>query len=90
MPIDFEALDGEPVDLVFLLLAPDDAGADHLKALARVARLLRDPEIARKLRESGDAEAIYSVLALPSAIGRVRRAFNLGQKKTPPVTRRRF
>ncbi|HTK12432.1 MAG TPA: PTS IIA-like nitrogen regulatory protein PtsN [Xanthobacteraceae bacterium] len=65
--IDFEALDGEPVDLVFLLLAPDDAGADHLKALARVARLLRDPEIARKLRESGDAEAIYSVLALPSA-----------------------
>lgn len=65
--IDFEALDGQPVDLVFLLLAPDDAGADHLKALARVARLLRDPEIARKLRESGDAEAIYSVLALPSA-----------------------
>ena len=50
-PIDFEALDGQPVDLIFLLLAPEAAGADHLKALARVARLLRDPEIARKLRE---------------------------------------
>ena len=49
--IDFEALDGQPVDLIFLLLAPEAAGADHLKALARVARLLRDPEIARKLRE---------------------------------------
>src|SRR6187399_2886689 len=41
--IDFESLDGEPVDLIFLLLAPEGAGADHLKALARVARLLRDP-----------------------------------------------
>src|SRR4029079_19450001 len=55
-PVDFEALDGAPVDLVFLLLAPEGAGADHLKALARVARLLRDPEVARKLRESRDAE----------------------------------
>ena len=61
-PIDFEALDGEPVDLVFLLLAPEAAGADHLKALARVARLLRDPEAARKLRASRDAAAIYAVL----------------------------
>src|SRR5262252_827360 len=58
-PIDFEALDGQPVDLMFLLLAPEAAGADHLKALARVARLLRDTEIARKLRESRDAEALY-------------------------------
>jgi PTS system nitrogen regulatory IIA component len=66
-PVDFDALDGQPVDLVFLLLAPEGAGADHLKALARVARLLRDPEIARKLRESRDAEALYAVLALPSA-----------------------
>src|SRR5215218_5293740 len=41
-PIDFEAMDGQPVDLVFLLLAPEGAGADHLKALARIARLLRD------------------------------------------------
>ncbi len=66
-PIDFEALDGQPVDLVFLLLAPEGAGADHLKALARVARLLRDTEVAHKLRQSRDAEALYAVLALPSA-----------------------
>jgi PTS system nitrogen regulatory IIA component len=66
-PVDFEALDGQGVDLVFLLLAPEGAGADHLKALARVARLLRDHDIAHKLRESRDAAAIYSVLAMPSA-----------------------
>src|SRR4029079_11529349 len=61
------ALDGQPVDLIFLLLAPEGAGADHLKALARVARLLRDPEVARKLRDSHDADALYAVLAMPSA-----------------------
>jgi PTS system nitrogen regulatory IIA component len=67
-PIDFESLDGQPVDLVFLLLAPEGAGADHLKALARVARLLRDPDIANKLRDSRDADALYAVLAMtPSA-----------------------
>jgi nitrogen PTS system EIIA component len=66
-PIDFEALDGQPVDLVFLLLAPEGAGADHLRALARVARLLRDHDVARKLRESRDAEALYAVLAMSSA-----------------------
>src|SRR3984957_17125543 len=65
--IDFEALDGQPVDLIFLLLAPEGAGADHLKALARVARLLRDPEVARKLRNSRDAQALYAVLAMPPA-----------------------
>ena len=64
-PIDFEALDGQPVDLMFLLLAPEGAGADHLKALARIARLLRDPETAQKLRESRDAEALYAVLTWP-------------------------
>ncbi|HET7192937.1 MAG TPA: PTS IIA-like nitrogen regulatory protein PtsN [Pseudolabrys sp.] len=66
-PIDFEALDNQPVDLIFLLLAPEAAGADHLKALARVARQLRDPEIARRLRDSGDADALYAVLAVPPA-----------------------
>jgi len=66
-PVDFEALDGQPVDLIFLLLAPEGAGADHLKALARVARLLRDPEVTRKLRNSHDADALYAVLAMPSA-----------------------
>ena len=65
-PIDFEALDSQPVDLVFLLLAPEAAGADHLKALARVARVLRNPETARKLRESRDADALYAVLAMPA------------------------
>jgi PTS system nitrogen regulatory IIA component len=66
-PVDFEALDGRAVDLVFLLLAPEGAGADHLKALARVARLLRDQDVAHKLRESQDASALYAVLALPPA-----------------------
>jgi nitrogen PTS system EIIA component len=66
-PVDFEALDAQPVDLVFLLLAPEAAGADHLKALARVARLLRDADVTRKLRESRDVEALYAVLAMPSA-----------------------
>ncbi len=65
--IDFEAMDGQPVDLVFLLLAPEGAGADHLKALARIARLLRDQDVAKKLRASRDAQALYSVLALPPA-----------------------
>jgi PTS system nitrogen regulatory IIA component len=65
--VDFEALDSQPVNLVFLLLAPEAAGADHLKALARVARLLREPDVVRKLRDSRDAEALYAVLAMPSA-----------------------
>src|SRR3954469_10781996 len=65
--IDFEALDGQPVDLVCLLLAPEGAGADHLKALARVARLLRDPGIAHKLRESREADALYAVLMMTPA-----------------------
>jgi nitrogen PTS system EIIA component len=68
-PVEFETLDGLPVDLIFVLLAPETAGADHLKALARVARLLRDPDVARKLRESRDAEAIYAVLMLEHAAG---------------------
>ncbi|MGA0532711.1 PTS IIA-like nitrogen regulatory protein PtsN [Hansschlegelia sp. KR7-227] len=61
-PIDFDALDGDPVDLVFLLLAPESAGADHLKALARIARVLRDPMTAQKLRASRDASALHAIL----------------------------
>jgi PTS system nitrogen regulatory IIA component len=64
-PIDFESLDGQPVDLIFLLLAPEAAGADHLKALARVARLLREADTVARLRESRDADALYAVLAMP-------------------------
>src|SRR5215210_2267575 len=66
-PVDFDALDGQPVDLIFLLLAPEGAGADHLKALARVARLLRDVEVARKLRETREEGPLYAVLALSPA-----------------------
>src|SRR5262245_32169469 len=66
-PIDFEALDGQPVDLIFLLLAPEGAGADHLKALAKVARLRREAEVVAKLRETRDAEGLYSVLAMHSS-----------------------
>ena len=51
--------------LIVLLLAPEGAGADHLKALARVARLLRDPATVVRLRESRDADALYAVLAMP-------------------------
>jgi PTS system nitrogen regulatory IIA component len=65
-PIDFDALDGEPVDLLFLLLAPEGAGADHLKALARIARLLRDEKVAEKLRGAKDRDAIYTLLTAPS------------------------
>ncbi len=61
-PINFESVDGEPVDLIFLLLAPETAGADHLKALARISRLLREPHALEKLRGSTDAAALYSVL----------------------------
>jgi PTS system nitrogen regulatory IIA component len=66
-PVDFESLDGQPVDLVFLLLAPETAGADHLKALASVARLLRDPDVARRLRESRDAASLYGTLTVQSS-----------------------
>ena len=66
-PIDFEAMDGQPVDLVFCCWRRKAPVLDHLKALARIARLLRDQEIAKKLRASKDAEALYSVLALPPA-----------------------
>lgn len=61
-PVDFEALDDEPVDLVFLLLAPEGAGADHLKALSRIARVLRDQELVAKLRQTDSTSAIYAFL----------------------------
>ena len=61
-PIDFDAIDERPVDLIFLLLAPESAGADHLKALARVSRLLRDKAACEKLRGTDDQEALYALL----------------------------
>jgi PTS system nitrogen regulatory IIA component len=65
-PIEFDALDEQPVDLVFLLLAPESAGADHLKALARIARVLRDGNVAQKLRLAPNEAGIYSILANPA------------------------
>lgn len=61
-PIEFESLDGAPVDLAFLLVAPEASGADHLKALARIARMLREPRIVAKLRATRDAAGLYGVL----------------------------
>ncbi len=61
-PIAFDSLDGEPVDLVFVLLAPEGAGADHLKGLSKVARVLRNPTITTKLRASKSADVIHALL----------------------------
>ena len=66
-PVDFDAVDDLPVDLMFLLLAPESAGADHLKALARVSRLLRDKPSCAKLRGADNADALYALLAEPIA-----------------------
>jgi PTS system nitrogen regulatory IIA component len=66
-PVEFDAVDGEPVDIVFLLLAPEGAGADHLKALARISRLLRERGSVEKLRASKDAAALYAVLTQDEA-----------------------
>lgn len=66
-PIDYDAIDEQPVDLIFLLLAPEQAGADHLKALARVSRLLRDQSMCEKLRGSDSADAIYALLTQQEA-----------------------
>jgi len=61
-PVDFDSIDDHPVDLVCLLIAPEGAGADHLKALARVSRLLRDKGTCEKLRGATDADALYALL----------------------------
>jgi PTS system nitrogen regulatory IIA component len=66
-PIDFDAIDEQPVDLIFLLLAPEGAGADHLKALAQVSRLLRDASICAKLRAIDTADALYALLVESTA-----------------------
>lgn len=66
-PIDFDAIDDRPVDLIFLLLAPEGAGADHLKALARISRQLRDRAFCDKLRGSDSREALYALLTQPAA-----------------------
>jgi PTS system nitrogen regulatory IIA component len=66
-PIDFDALDGQPVDIIFVLIAPEGAGADHLKALARVARVLRNQAVLDQVRHTRDPAAIYAILAESAA-----------------------
>lgn len=61
-PVDFESIDDQPVDLIFLLLAPEGAGADHLKALARISRTLRNKQLCEKLRGSDSNVAMYTLL----------------------------
>lgn len=66
-PVNFDSIDDKPVDLVFLLLAPEAAGADHLHALATVSRLLRNPKLCEQLRSAKDANALYQLLVDTSA-----------------------
>jgi PTS system nitrogen regulatory IIA component len=61
-PIDFDAIDDQPVDLIFLLLAPANSGSDHLKALAKVSRMLRDRRLCEKVRGSTTCDAIYALM----------------------------
>jgi nitrogen PTS system EIIA component len=62
-PIAFDSVDGEPVDLVFALVSPSEAGADHLTALARISRLLRDGATLKKLRGTETAEGLFAILS---------------------------
>jgi PTS system nitrogen regulatory IIA component len=66
-PIDFHAVDDLSVDIVFMLLSPPDAGAEHLKALARVSRRLRDRGFVAKLRGAGSPDALYALLTADEA-----------------------
>lgn len=64
-PVPFEAMDDEPVDLVFAIFAPEGSGADHLKALSRIARVFRNQTVLSQIRKTSDADAIYSLLQSP-------------------------
>jgi PTS system nitrogen regulatory IIA component len=68
-PVEFDALDDQPVDLVFLLLAPEDAGADHLKALSKIARMLRNSDTVSRLRAARDADTLYAIMTEAKAPG---------------------
>lgn len=67
-PIDFDAVDRQPVDLVFALFAPMDAGVEHLKALALVSRTLRDPGLCAKLRSNSDPMTLFTILTEAQAV----------------------
>ena len=60
--IDFEADDNQPVDLVFMLVSPENSGADHLSALAQISKIIKDEEICGQLRNAGSTEEIYRIL----------------------------
>jgi PTS system nitrogen regulatory IIA component len=66
-PIAFDAVDDQPVDLIFALLAPEAAGSEHLQALARVARLLRRADLREQLRQAHSIDAVYALLAQPAS-----------------------
>lgn len=66
--VDYDAVDHQPVDLIFMLLAPENAGADHLKALARVSRLLRNHAVCEKLRAASGAEELFAILTAPAEV----------------------
>lgn len=66
-PIAFDAVDDQPVDLIFALLAPEAAGSEHLQALARVARLLRRTDLREQLRQAHSIDAVYALLAQPAS-----------------------
>lgn len=61
-PVDFEAIDNKPVDILFLLLSPESSGADHLTALAQISRILKDTNITNKLRKASRKEEILALL----------------------------
>jgi len=61
-PLNFEAVDRQPIDLVFALIAPEQAGVDHLKALALVSRTLRDTDVCAKLRANADPATLHTIL----------------------------
>ena len=61
-PVDFESVDSKPVDLVFCLLVPEESGADHLKALARISKLLRNEDICTDLRKAKDIQEVLSII----------------------------
>lgn len=67
-PLDFDAVDRQPVDLIFALLAPESSGVDHLKALALVSRTLRDTDLRTKLRANDDPSALHAVLSAAQGI----------------------
>ncbi|MEO0495851.1 MAG: PTS IIA-like nitrogen regulatory protein PtsN [Pseudomonadota bacterium] len=62
-PVEFDSVDDRPVDLICVLFAPDSAGSEHLKALSRIARTLRQPDITDRIRNAASSDEIFDALA---------------------------